>query len=57
MSNVRFLPQRYAQAQQVSAADEERMRQRSEAPRPPTKYERDLEALCRDYVKRKEETK
>ena len=40
----------FHQAQRLSPADEERMRQRSEAPRPPTAYEKALEKMCRDYV-------
>jgi len=49
---VKFLPQQFHRAQQVSPVDEERMRQRSEQ-RPSTEYEKKLEQLCRDYVKRK----
>jgi len=50
---VKFLPKHFHQAQQVSAADEARMQRQSEA-RPLTKYERELEQLCKDYIKRKE---
>ena len=37
-------------AQRLTPAEEERMRQRSEAPRPPTDYERKLEQMCKAYV-------
>jgi len=41
---------KFHQAQRLSPADEERMRQRSEAPRPKTKYEIDLEKICKAYI-------
>jgi len=48
----------FHQAQRLSLADEERMRQRSEAPRPKTAYEGALEKMCKAYVlSKKEKTK
>jgi hypothetical protein len=45
----------FYQAQRLTPAEEERLRQRTEQPRPPTKYEQDLERLAKEYLKRKEQ--
>jgi hypothetical protein len=39
--------------QVLTPAEEERLRQRTEQQRPPTKYEQDLERLAKDYLRQK----